>query len=41
MFYLYGMADTMAEGVTKATELITNGTVREWLAKHEGANYGA
>lgn len=41
MFYLYGMTDTMAEGVTKATELLTNGTVREWLAKHEGANYGA
>ncbi|MDK8795672.1 anthranilate phosphoribosyltransferase [Corynebacterium sp. MSK041] len=41
MFYLYAMADTMAEGVTKATELLANGTVREWLAKHEGANYGA
>ena len=41
MFYLYDMADTMAEGVTKATELLANGTVREWLAKHEGANYGA
>lgn len=41
MFYLYDKADTMAEGVAHATELINNGTVREWLAKHEGANYGA
>lgn len=40
MFYLYGKADTIADGVAHAKELIDSGSVAAWLKKHEEANYG-
>ncbi|MDO5032220.1 anthranilate phosphoribosyltransferase [Corynebacterium sp.] len=40
MFYLNGTAETMAEGVVHARELIESGQVQEWLRTHEEANYG-
>ena len=39
MFYLYGKADTIAEGVTHASTLLNDGTVQAWLQKHEGTDY--
>ena len=41
MFYLYGKADTIAEGVTHASTLLNDGTVQAWLQKHEGTDYSA
>ncbi|SQG63616.1 anthranilate phosphoribosyltransferase [Corynebacterium renale] len=39
MFYITGAADSLRAGVDRALELIDNGTVNEWLRKHEEANY--
>ena len=39
MFYLYGITDTIADGVAHAGELIDNGTVAQWLKTHEEADY--
>lgn len=39
MFYLYGMDGTIAEGVSRAKQLLDDGTVRTWLSTHEGADY--
>nr|WP_232843212.1 anthranilate phosphoribosyltransferase [Corynebacterium hindlerae] len=41
MFYLCGHAATIAEGTQKALRLLADGTVHEWLRKHEEADYGA
>ncbi len=40
MFYLYGMDADIKSGVERAKKLLADGTVREWLATHEGADYG-
>ncbi|MHA2790188.1 anthranilate phosphoribosyltransferase [Corynebacterium sp. S7] len=39
MFYLYGKANTIKEGVEQAKELLANHTVENWLAQHEGTDY--
>ncbi len=39
MFYLYGLDETIAGGVTRAKDLIDSGAVKEWLRKHEEADY--
>lgn len=39
MFYLNGTTETIAAGVTHAKELISSGTVEDWLALHENTNY--
>lgn len=39
MFYLYGITDTIADGVAHAGKLIDNGTVAQWLKTHEEADY--
>lgn len=41
MFYLYGTTDTIAEGVQRARALLDDGTVQDWLARHEEADYSA
>ncbi|MGP6174190.1 anthranilate phosphoribosyltransferase [Corynebacterium sp. A21] len=41
MFYLNGDVTTFKEGTEKALALIADGTVRNWLAKHEETDYGA
>lgn len=41
MFYLNGDVETLREGVDKALSLLADGTVEEWLARHEEANYGS
>ncbi|MCQ9352779.1 anthranilate phosphoribosyltransferase [Corynebacterium sp. 153RC1] len=40
MLYTVNCADSIAEGVSQAKELISSGEVERWLAVHEGANYG-
>ena len=40
MFYLNSRVDSLREGTELALELIADGTVRNWLAKHEGTDYG-
>lgn len=39
MFYLYGITDTIADGVAHAITLLEDGTVNSWLAQHEEADY--
>ena len=39
MFYLAGIADTIADGVAHAIGLLEDGTVNAWLAHHEEADY--
>ena len=39
MFYLYGITDSLAAGTEHAKQLLTNGTVADWLATHEEADY--
>ena len=39
MFYLYGIADSLAAGTEHAKQLLANGTVADWLATHEEADY--
>lgn len=39
MFYLYGIADSLAAGTEHAKQLIADGTVADWLATHEEADY--
>lgn len=41
MFYVYGVTNTIAEGVEHAGALLTDGTVKRWLATHEEADYSA
>ena len=41
MFYLYGTCETIAEGVKHARALLDDGTVQDWLARHEEADYSA
>ncbi|QGU03268.1 Bifunctional protein TrpGD [Corynebacterium kalinowskii] len=41
MFYLSGIADSLRAGTEHAYGLLQDGTVREWLARHEEANYGS
>lgn len=41
MFYIYGMADSIRDGVARALEVIGDGTVQAWLRTHEEADYGA
>lgn len=41
MFYLSGFTDSLAEGTERALTLLENGTVQEWLARHEEADYGS
>lgn len=40
MFYVYGMADSIADGVAHAIRVIEDGTVQSWLRTHEEADYG-
>ncbi|MBC3179183.1 anthranilate phosphoribosyltransferase [Corynebacterium lujinxingii] len=39
MFYLYGIADSLAAGTEHAKRLLADGTVAQWLATHEEADY--
>ena len=39
MFYLYGMADSLAEGTAHAKQLLADGSVSQWLTTHEEADY--
>ena len=39
MFYLYGIADSLAAGTEHAKQVIADGTVADWLATHEEADY--
>src|SRR5699024_4806233 len=39
MFYLTGKADSFKEGTDKALGLLADGTVKDWLQRHEEANY--
>ena len=41
MFYLYGIADSLAAGTEHAKRLLADGTVSEWLRTHEEADYSA
>lgn len=41
MFYLRGSAGSLREGTALALELIADGTVNNWLTKHEETDYGA
>lgn len=41
MFYLHGKTDSIADGAALALTLLKEGTVAEWLATHEGADYGS
>lgn len=41
MFYLYGKADTLKEGVELALGMLADGSVNDWLKKHEEADYSA
>lgn len=41
MFYLNSRVDSLREGTELACRLIADGTVGEWLNKHEGTDYGA
>lgn len=40
MFYTAEQAESIAEGTQRALDLIDSGQVRDWLRKHEAANYG-
>lgn len=40
MFYLHGRVDDFQQGTELAKELLSSGTVKEWLQTHEEANYG-
>ncbi|STC69176.1 anthranilate phosphoribosyltransferase [Corynebacterium pilosum] len=40
MFYLNGDADSIKDGAAKAIAMLEDDTVKNWLAKHEEANYG-
>ena len=39
MFYLYGIANSLAAGTEHAKRLLADGTVSEWLRTHEEADY--
>ena len=39
MFYLYGMAGSLAEGTAHAKQLLADGSVSQWLRTHEEADY--
>ncbi|OHO82747.1 anthranilate phosphoribosyltransferase [Corynebacterium sp. HMSC036E10] len=39
MFYLYGIADSLAASTEHAKQLLADGTVADWLATHEEADY--
>lgn len=39
MFYLYGIADSLAEGTEHAKQLLADGSVSQWLTTHEEADY--
>ena len=39
MFYLYGMADSLAEATAHAKQLLADGSVAQWLRTHEEADY--
>ncbi|WKD58415.1 Anthranilate phosphoribosyltransferase [Corynebacterium capitovis DSM 44611] len=39
MFYLRGMNDSLREGVERARQVLNDGTVHEWLRRHEEADY--
>lgn len=39
MFYLYEEAPDFKAGTERALQLLNDGTVRDWLSTHEGANY--
>ncbi len=39
MFYLYGIADSLAAGTEHANQLLADGTVSDWLRTHEEADY--
>lgn len=41
IFYLYEVDSDIATGVKRAQNLLATGAVRDWLAKHEGADYSA
>lgn len=41
MFYLSGIVPTLREGTEHALDLLQDGTVREWLQRHEEADYGS
>ena len=41
MFYLNGSADSIADGVNHALNLLADGTVHAWLHQHEEADYSA
>lgn len=41
MFYLYGIADSLAAGTEHAKRLLADDTVSEWLRTHEEADYSA
>ncbi|MEJ5928507.1 anthranilate phosphoribosyltransferase [Corynebacterium sp. H128] len=41
MFYLAGKADSLKAGTEQALELLRDGTVQNWLARHEEADYGS
>ena len=40
MFYLNSRVDSLREGTELALSLLDDGTVRDWLARHEGTDYG-
>lgn len=40
MFYLNSRVDSLREGTELALSLLADGTVRDWLARHEGTDYG-
>ncbi|RNE48107.1 anthranilate phosphoribosyltransferase [Corynebacterium alimapuense] len=40
MFYISSQVATLREGTELALKLINDGTVKQWLAKHEGIDYG-
>lgn len=40
MFYLHNKVDTLKEGAQLSLELLSDGTVDQWLQIHEEANYG-
>ena len=39
MFYLYGIADSLAAGTEHAKQLLADDTVADWLRTHEEADY--
>jgi len=40
MFYLNSRVDSLRDGTELALSLLDDGTVRDWLARHEGTDYG-